>query len=306
MNIKVSKRFYSLLEIILISFLGLIWFYINYKGDIPPSYSYSIFNNQLRFAQSLSEYADGLLENNFSIILFPIIVILPTYFSNTLLIILTYIIGTLSMYYFITQIITKYVYIYNKLTLRISAIIVASCYVNTYYFQGGTFFNYSLYYALFPFILLFLEQKMVGNKQNIKQIINNSFLISLVFVISTLDIRTFIFNIIIFFIFFIYKSLQFHNFRSFLVLLKISLFSSFFYIVFNLKFLFVILENTGSGKTLTQSAVIAQIYIALQSYSPLFALSGSQTWFNVYNQQYAYIGLIPIIVGIFSLFRKDL
>ena len=64
------------------------------------------------------------------------------------------------------------------------------------------------------------------------------------------------------------------------------------------------LRTTGAVSVLGNAASF-QLGIAYQKFSPLFILSESRTWNFIYNSKIYYLGLIPICLSVFGIFRKS-
>jgi len=271
---------------------------IIYNKNLPPGFAFSAIPRSVALKLDLSIYADAFSENNISFLLSPILLMTNSSFGSSMLLYLTFILGILSMFYFIKHTSLKYMDVKNLNILRLVAIVISSLYVNTYYFSGGTFFNYSLYYSLIPFILIALDKYFNTSKESKITLLKQSLIIGLVLGISTLDIRTLVFNIFIFTYFLFFTVIYEHNILRF----KRSIFMAFliaiFYILINIKFVLIILAERSIGNKVISSVLPAQIYIALQRYSLLNSIAGAQTWYAVYNPSYIYLGLIPLFIGL--------
>ena len=299
-----GKRIVNI-EFLVLFVIGSIEFLVLFYGDLPPGYSYSIFPHAFAYSQDISIYNDAWMENNFSLLLLPT-VFLPNSYQAVLSLYLTFIIGFTSIFYYIKYVALRYTSVENINLLRFSSLIVSSLYVNTFYFSGGTFFNYSLYYSFLPLILMAMEKYFNTNFSTNRELLKGSILVTLVMSMAVLDIRTIVYNVFIFGYFFIFTAVKRHSLKAVEKLLISTLLVSVFYIILNIRFMYIVFLEKAAGAKIVQSVVPAQIYIALGQYKVLFALTGSETWFTVYNPMYVYLGLIPIIVGVFTFGRKSL
>lgn len=297
-RIVVLNNKVKLLELFIVLLIGSVEFIMIYFKDLPPGLSYSILPRSVQTNMELSTYADSFSENNFAFLLSPITLVMTSTFNSSLVLYLTVILGFLSMYYFIKYISLKYMSVSNIYLLDLVGITVSSLYVNTFYFGGGKFFDYSLYYSLVPFILITLDKYFNTSARSNITLLKQSLVIALVLGIATLDIRTLVYNAFIFIYFLFFIIAYDHD----IVKLKKSLFMTFFvalfYVLINIKFALIIFAESSTGVKVISSVVPAQIYIALQRYSLLYALAGAQTWYTVYNSGYIYLGLIPLFFGL--------
>ena len=285
------------MEFLFILAIGTFEFLLFYSKDLPPGFSFSFLPRAYAIEQDMSRYTDAFSENNISFLLSPFIILMPTSFMSSFTIYYTYIIGFISMFYFIKYFSTKYMSVKNMNLLRLVAILIASLYVNTFYYAGGTDFNYSLYYSLVPFILISLDKYFNTYKESKLTLLKQALIVGLVLGISTLDIRTLVFNIFIFIYFLIFIIIYEHNFLKFKRAIFMAFLVCVFYILINIKFVLTIFMESSVGNNILASIVPAQIYIALQRYNILYALAGAPTWYTTYNPYYVFLGLIPIFIG---------
>lgn len=300
---KYKIRFLELGTLLLI---GTIEFLIIYSKDLPPGFSYSILPKSVQIKMELSIYSDAFDENNFAFFISPVTLLMSPQFDSSLTLYLTFILGFLSMYYFIRYMALKYMTVNNIYILGLVGITIASLYVNTYYFGGGTFFDYSLYYSLIPFILLVLDKYLNTNTRSKVALLKQSLIIAFMLGISTLDIRTLVYNIFIFIYFLLFTIAYDHNIVKLKRALFMTLLVAVFYILINIKFILIIFAEHSTGSDIVSSIVPAQIYIALQRYSLLYSLAGAQTWYNVYNPLYIYLGLIPLFIGLTLILNSSM
>lgn len=302
-NLIYNKKFWEFLFILTI---GTFEFLLLYSKALPPGASFSFLPKSYAIKQDMSRYTDAFSENNISFILSPLILLMPSSFIASFTIYYTYLIGFISMFYFIKYFSSKYMSVKNVNLLRLVAILISSLYVNTFYYWGGTDFNYSLYYSLVPFILLSLDRYFNTSKESKTTLLKQALIVGFVLGISTLDIRTLIFNIFIFIYFLVFIVIYEHNFLK----LKRALFMAFlvgiFYILINIKFILIIFMESSVGNNILASIVPAQIYIALQRYNILYALAGAPTWYTTYNPQYVFLGLIPIFIGMTLILKRSM
>lgn len=296
----------QILELFIILLIGTVEFLMIYSKDLPPSYSYSIIPKSIQTKMDLSIYTDAFSENNFAFFLSPITLIMSAPFNSSLMLYLTFIIGFLSMYFFVKYFSLKYMSVSNIFILDFVSIVISSLYVNTYYFGGGSFFNYSLYYSMIPIILITLDKYFDTSSRTKLTLIKQSLIIALILSISTLDIRTLVYNIFIFLYFVIFMIAYDHS----IIKLKRTVFMVFWvailYILINIKFIIIIIAERSTATGIISSVVPAQIYIALQRFSLLYALAGAQTWYTVYNSAYVYLGLIPLFVGLTLIMNSNI
>jgi len=290
-----NKQFFEFLIVLVI---GTLEFLIIYRGDLPPGFAFSVIPKSVEIKLSSSVYADGYSENNILFLLAPILLAASSSFNSSMLLYLTFVLGILSMFYFIRYASLKYMDVRDSNILLLTGIVIASLYVNTYYFSGGTFFNYSLYYSLVPFILIALDKYFNTNNESKVILFRQSLIIGIVLGLSTLDIRTLVYNVFVFVYFLFFTIIYEHNITRF----KRSIFMAFsiliIYVLINIKFILVIFAEKATGGNILSSVVPAQIYIALQRYSLLYSIAGAQTWYTTYNIAFIYLGLIPFFIGL--------
>ena len=302
-NIIYNKRF---IEFLFILTIGTVEFLLLYSKDLPPGFSFSFLPRSYAIEQDMSRYTDAFSENNISFLLSPFVILTPASFMASLTIYCTYVIGFISMFYFIYYFSFKYMQVKNVNLLRLVAILIASLYVNTFYYAGGTDFNYSLYYSLVPFILISLDKYFNTSKESKLTLLKQALIVGLVLGISTLDIRTLIFNMFIFIYFLIFLVIYEHNFLKFKRTIFMAFLVGIFYILINIKFVLTIFMESSVGNNILASIVPAQIYIALQRYNILYALAGAPTWYTTYNPHYVFLGLIPIFIGITLILKHSM
>ena len=303
-----TKTFYFT---VIIFFLYIIEFLILYHSDLPPLSPGYIQNFNSYIQTSFNPLiGGGALESNIYLIEVPLRYIFGQNNFSLILLSVYFILSTFGVYfsskYFIEKYINYNIY-YKKISLsNIIAFSIGVIYPLNFYVFGGLG-SYSIFYATFPITLMVLD-KFIPQKKNTNLI---NMVVSALFVaigmsISISDPRTIIYVFLITIAYWLYYIIVEHKKISIVNTSTVFILGMFFLILLNLRTIldYEYLRTTGAVSILGNAAS-SQLGIAYQRFSPIYILSGSRLWNLIYNSRIYYIGLIPICLSIFSVFKKS-
>ena len=303
-----SKTFYY--SIIILS-LYILEFLILYRGDLPPLSPGYIQNFNSYIQTSFNPLTGGgALESNIYLIEVPFRYIFGQNYFNLVLLLVYFILSTFGVYFSSKYFIEKYTsnnINYEKISLsNVIAFSIGIIYPLNFYVFGGLG-SYSIFYATFPITLMILD-KFIPQRKNtsITNVVLSSLFIAIGMSISISDPRTIIYVLLITFAYWLYYIIIEHKKISLGKTIMVFIFGMFFLTLLNLRTIldYEYLRTTGAVSVLGNAAS-SQLGIAYQRFSPLYILSESRLWNLIYNSNIYYIGLIPVCISIFSVFRKS-
>ena len=294
-----------------IFFLYILEFLILYQGDLPPLSPGYLENFNSYIQRSFNPLVGGgALISNIYLLEVPLRYLFGQNNFNLVSLFVYFILSTLGVFfsskYFIEKYISCNVY-YKKISLsNVVAFSLGIIYPLNYYVFGGLGF-YSIFYATFPITLMILDKFIPQKKNtNLINIALSALFIAIGMSISISDPRTIIYVFIITITYWLYYIILEHKKISIRNTFLVFILGMFFVALLNLRIILddEYLRTTGAVSVLGNAASF-QLGIAYQKFSPLFILSESRTWNFIYNSKIYYLGLIPICLSVFGIFRKS-
>ena len=284
-------------------------FLILYRGDIPPSLPGYVlrYRSFIESQFNVITYS-GALTSNIYLMEIPFRYILGQLNFTTFSLVVYFLFSTYGSFVSARYFIRKYLsYQYKQLPVsNIVPFSIGALYPLNYYIFGGLGF-YSMFYATIPISLMLFDRFIPQSRHSsIRYMLLSGLLLAVGMSVSIYETRTEVYVPLIYALFTIYVLIAERRSISISRTLMATSLGVAFLMILNIRtILLTIYIAESGGISILSNATSTQLGLAYQIFPISYVLSASILWNGVYNPSIYYIGFVPMILSVLTLFNKN-